>query len=202
MDKVLEKKERSLGIKLDIKGDRCDSPKCALTRKPYRPGQHGKKRRKISEYGSQLKEKQKVRFTYGLTERQLQHIFSEAAKAPEVTADEVTKILESRLDNIIFRVGLAPSRPSAKQLVGHGHFTVNGRKVTIPSMRLKIGDKIAVRAESKNISSLNDLSDKLKNYEIPSWLNMNKETLEVEVTGKPVDIPHPFDINVVVDYYS
>lgn len=202
MERILEKKERSLGVKLSIKGDRCSSPKCALTRKPYRPGQHGKKRRKVSEYGVQLKEKQKMRFSYGLTEKQLERVFHEATKKSEVTADEVMKTLESRLDNIIFRAGLAPSRPSARQLVSHGHFIVNGRKVTIPSIQLKIGDKIATKERSKKITGFIDLQDKLKNYEVPSWLKLNKETFEIEVAGKPVDIPQLFDINIVVDYYS
>ena len=203
MEKILEKKERSLGVKLGIKGDRCSSPKCALTRKPYRAGQHGKKRRrKLSEYGTQLLEKQKVKFTYGLTERQLRHIYDNASEKPEATTNEIVRILESRLDNIIFRAGLASSRPAAKQFISHGHFTVNGRKVTIPSIILKEGDKVAIREESKNVPELKELPEKLKNFEVPSWLSLNKETLEIIVIGKPVDMPQPFDINMVVDYYS
>lgn len=202
MQKVLEKRERSLGIKLAIKGDRCSSPKCALTRKPYRPGQHGKKRKKLSEYGVQLREKQKVRFSYGLTEKQLEKVFKEAEKRPGVTADEVMAMLESRLDNVIFRLGLAPSRVAAKQFVGHGHFTVNGRKVTVPSYRVKINDKISVKAKSKDQQNFNDLGERLKNFETPSWLSFDKNMLEATVISKPTDVPQPFDINMVVDYYS
>lgn len=202
MERVLEKRERSLGIKLAIKGDRCSSPKCALTRKPYRPGQHGKKHRKLSEYGIQLREKQKVRFSYGLTEKQLKKVFSEAEKKPGVTADEVIAILESRLDNAIFRLSLAPSRIAAKQFVCHGHFTVNGRKVTVPSYRVKINDKIAIRAESKDHPSFKDLGERLKNVEAPSWFSFDKNMLEATVLSKPTDVPQPFDINMVVDYYS
>jgi len=200
--KVLEKRERSLGIKLSIKGDRCGSPKCALIRKPYRPGQHGKKRRKLSEYGIQLREKQKIRFSYGLTEKQLEKVFKEAEKKPDVTAEEVMAMLESRLDNTVFRLGFAPSRGAAKQFVGHGHFTVNGRKVTIPSYRVRVGDKIGVRADSKDHPSLKELGDKLKLVEVPTWLNLDKNELTATVIGRPTDVPQPFDMNIVVDFYS
>lgn len=202
MNRILEKKERSLGIKLSLKGDRCNSPKCALIRKPYRPGQHGKKLRKLSEFGIQLREKQKMRFSYGLTEKQLEKVFKEAEKKTGVTADEMMKILESRLDNVIFRLGFAPSRTSSKQLVGHGHFMVNGRKVTIPSYRVRIGDIINIRLESKNHPSFKNLTDQLKNYEVPIWLGLDKNILEGTVIEKPAKIPQLFDINIVVDYYS
>lgn len=203
MRKVLEKRERSLGVKLSIKGERCSSPKCALIRKPYRPGQHGKRHsRKSSEFGIQLREKQKVRFSYGLNEKQLRKVFKEAEKKPGVTADEVMAILESRLDNIIFRLGLAGGRTTARQFISHGHFLVNGRKVTIPSFRVKINDKISLRPESKDNPNFKDLSDRLKNYEVPAWLSLDKNSLETIVVGKPVDVPQPFDINMVVDYYS
>ncbi|MBI1838793.1 MAG: 30S ribosomal protein S4 [Candidatus Colwellbacteria bacterium] len=203
MQKILEKKERSLGVKLSIKGDRCGSPKCALIRKPYRPGQHGKShRRKVSEFGKQLQEKQKVRFTYGLSEKQLGKVFSEAERKAEVTSQGVIEILESRLDNVIFRLGFVSSRSAARQLVGHGHFSVHGRKVTIPSRRMKIGDKVSIRPESKNAAVFQDLKDKLKNYEVPTWLSFDKEKLEGEIVAKPHDVIAPFDINAVVDYYS
>lgn len=202
MPKVLEKKERSLGVKLSIKGDRCSSPKCALIRKPYRPGQHGKKRRKLSEYGIQLREKQKMRFSYGLTEKQLEKIFKEAEKKTGVTADEVMAMLESRLDNVVFRSGFAPSRSAAKQFVGHGHFTVNGRKVTIPSYKVRVSDKMAIRTESKGHLGFKELGDKLKSVEIPVWLNVDKNEFTATVIGKPTDVPQPFDMNIVVDFYS
>lgn len=202
MTKVLEKRERSLGVKLSIKGDRCGSPKCALIRKPYRPGQHGKKRRKLSEYSIQLREKQKIRFSYGLTEKQLEKVFKEAEKKPGVTADEVMAILESRLDNVVFRLGFVPGRVAAKQFVSHGHFTVNGRKTTIPSYRVKVGDKIGIRAESKDHPSFKELADKLKSVETPTWLNLDKNELVATIIGKPTDVQQTFDINIVVDFYS
>lgn len=202
MQRVLEKKERSLGVKLSLKGDHCSSPKCALTRKPYRPGMHGKRRNKLSEFGFQLREKQKMRFSYGLTEKQLEKVFVEAEKRPGVTSDEVIAILESRLDNVIFRLGWGLSRMSSRQLVGHGHFTVNGRKVTVPSLRVKGGDKIAIRSVSKDHPYLKDLNERLKNYEPPTWLKLDKGNLEAVVVGKANDVPQLFDINIVVDYYS
>ncbi len=202
MQRILEKKERSLGVKLSLKGDHCSSPKCALTRKPYRPGVHGKRRSKLSEFGFQLREKQKMRFSYGLTEKQLEKVFVEAEKRPGVTSDEVMAILESRLDNVVFRLGLGPSRMSSRQLVSHGHFTVNGRKVTVPSLRVKADDKIAIRSVSKDHPYLKDLSERLKNYEPPAWLKLDKDSLEAIVIGRVNDVPQVFDINVVVDYYS
>lgn len=202
MQRILEKKERSLGVKLSLKGDHCNSPKCALTRKPYKPGQHGKRRSKLSEFGFQLREKQKMRFSYGLTEKQLEKVFIEAGKKPGVTSDEVTAILESRLDNVIFRLGLGSSRMSSRQLVSHGHFTVNDRKVTVPSLRVRANDKIAIRSVSKNHPYLKDLNERLKSYEPPTWLKLDKDNLEAVVIGKANDTPQLFDINVVVDFYS
>lgn len=189
-------------MKLSIKGDRANSPKAALIRKPYRPGQHGKRRKKTSEFGTQLREKQKIKFSYGLTERQLAKVFVEAFKKPGVTSDEVLSILESRLDNVIYRLGFAPSRTSSKQIVGHGHITVNGRRVTIPSLRVRVGDKIGVREQSRNHGTLKDLTEKLKGFEAPAWLKLDATTLSAEVLAKPADVPQVFDINIVVDYYS
>ena len=111
-------------------------------------------------------------------------------------------MLESRLDNTVFRLGFAPSRGAAKQFVGHGHFTVNGRKVTIPSYRVRVGDKIGVRADSKDHPSLKELGDKLKLVEVPTWLNLDKNELTATVIGRPTDVPQPFDMNIVVDFYS
>src|SRR3989344_837099 len=202
MQKILEKKERSLGVKLSIKGDRANSPKSALLRKPSRPGQHGKRRKKVSEFGTQLREKQKLKFSYGLNERQVANVFAEAFKKPGVTSDEVLGILESRLDNVIYRLGFAPSRSSSKQIVSHGHITVNGRKVTIPSLRVRVGDKIGVREQSRNHGTLKDLTEKLKGFDVPAWLRLDPATLSAEVLDKPENVPQVFDINIVVDYYS
>ena len=189
-------------MKLSIKGDRANSPKSALLRKPSRPGQHGKRRKKVSEFGTQLREKQKLKFSYGLNERQVANVFAEAFKKPGVTSDEVLGILESRLDNVIYRLGFAPSRSSSKQIVSHGHITVNGRKVTIPSLRVRVGDKIGVREQSRNHGTLKDLTEKLKGFDVPAWLRLDPATLSAEVLAKPENVPQVFDINIVVDYYS
>lgn len=203
MKKALEKRERSLGVKLSIKGDRCNTPKCALIRKPYPPGMHrGNRFKRLSEFGAQLQEKQKIRFTYGLTNKQLESLFNWAGKKPKVTADLVLESLESRLDNVVYRFGFVSGRPGARQSVSHGNFLVNGRKVTIPSFRVKPNDKITIRSVSKNIPQFKDLADKLKGYETPVWLSLNKETLEGKVVSPPKDVKILFDINLVVDYYS
>lgn len=202
MKKILEKRERSLGTKLSIKGHRCNSPKCALIRKPYRPGMHGKSRSKKSEFGKQVNEKQKIRFTYGLKDRQLEAIFRVAERAHEPTPVIVMSELERRLDNVVFRLGFADARSSARSLVSHGHIMLNGRKVTIPSISLKPGDKVSIRPESREIANFKELGDKLKNYEVPGWLALDKSKLEGTMKSLPKDVDVPFDIGQVVDYYS
>jgi small subunit ribosomal protein S4 len=197
-----EKRERSLGTKLFLKGARCLGPKCATVRRPTPPGPHTKFRRKLSEYGKQLKEKQRIQWSYGLRENQMERLFSEALKNPAVTGDMVVRFLEQRLDNVIFRLGFAPSRSVARQLVGHGHLTVNGRKVTIPSYRVKAGDVLALRTGSKDHPLFKELSNTLKNYEPPQWLHIDKEKHEGKVLFLPKDFDMEFDVNMVVDYYS
>lgn len=202
MPKILEKKERALGVRLFIKGERCASPKCAMVKKPYRPGQHNRRFRRISEYGRQLAEKQKVRFSYGLKEKELKKYFVLADKLSEPTDVALIKILESRLDNVIFRSGWASSRRISRQLISHGHIYVNGRKATVPSRAIEVGDKISFRPESMNHSLIKDLPNKLKNYETPTWLVLDKEKMTVEVIGEPEDLDFSFDLNLVVNYYS
>jgi ribosomal protein S4, bacterial/organelle type len=202
MFNTTEKRERSLGTKLFLKGARCLGPKCASVRRPTRPGPHTKFRRKLSEYGKQLQEKQRIQWSYGLREGQLERIFAEALKNPAVTGDTVFRLLEQRLDNVVFRLGLTPSRSVARQLVGHGHLTVNGRKVTIPSYRVKMGDVIAPRKESREHSLFKELSNTLKTYEPPQWLHIDKEKYEGKVLSLPKDFDMEFDVNMVVDYYS
>jgi len=203
MARVREKRERSLGTKLSIKGDRANSPKSAMTRKPYKPGQHGKRFSKLSEFGVQLKEKQKIKFSYGVTDRQLKRIFQSAAGDKEVSAIEnVTRALESRLDNVVMRLGFVQSRTIARHLVSHGHFLVNGKKATTASYRVKPGDVIKIKDSSKNMSVFEDLKTKLKNYVTPTWLSVSPETLEGKVESEPKDVDFPFNINLVVDYYS
>jgi len=198
-----EKKERSLGVKLFLKPERCNSPKCVTVRRPQRPGLHGKMfRRQLSEFGSQLKEKQKIRFTYGIRERHFRKIFQSAAKNPGVTGQMIFHILEKRLDNVVYRLGFAASRSVARQLVGHGHIMVNNRKVTIPSFQVKVGDIVFIRPQSREHSVFKDLINNLKKYEPPIWLAMDQEKLQGKVLSEPKDLEIPFDANLVVDYYS
>ena len=203
MPRVLEKKERSLGVKLSIRGDRASSPKSALTRKPYKPGQHGKRFSKLSEFGTQLREKQKIKFSYGVTERQLKNIFAKAAVKKDISAiDAITQSLETRLDNVVMRLGLVPSRSYARQLVSHGHFMVNNKRVSTPSYRTKAGDVITIKDSSRGLIAFEDLKDTLKNYETPVWLSVDKDTFAGKVEFLPRDVDFPFNINLVVDYYS
>ncbi|KKW17156.1 MAG: 30S ribosomal protein S4 [Parcubacteria group bacterium GW2011_GWA1_50_14] len=203
MPRVLEKRERSLGVKLSIRGDRASSPKSALTRKPYKPGQHGKRFSKMGEFGTQLREKQKIKFSYGITDRQLKKVFENAhAQKGKSAIDVITSMLERRLDNVVVLLGFAQSRSISRKMVTHGHFLVNGRRVNTPSYELSPGDTVAISASSKNISVFEDLKDKMKNHNVPSWLSLNKDTLEGKVESHPKDVNFPFNINMVVDYYS
>lgn len=203
MIQLKEKKERALGVKLGLKPERCLSPKCAAVRKPYRPGAHGKaRRRSISELGEQLLEKQKLQYSYGLREAQMRRIFSAAARHPGRTAQVIIGTLEGRLDNAVYRLGLAPSRSVARQLVGHGHITVRGRRVTVPSAQVRPGDLITIHPASRGLVIFQDLPLKLKKYEPPVWLTLDKEKLEGTVIALPEHFDLPFDINMVVDYYN
>lgn len=201
MPRVLEKKERSLGTKLSIRGDRCESPKCALIRKPHKPGQHGKSFSKLSEFGTQLKEKQKIKFSYGLTDKQLRKIFSVASKSNDAIA-VITTLLESRLDNVVMRLGLVPSRSIARQMTSHGHFLVNGKRVKTPSYRVKVNDIITIKESAKSNLVFEEIENKLKNYEVPVWLALDKSKLEGKMESLPHGVDFPFNINLVVDYYS
>jgi small subunit ribosomal protein S4 len=200
--RILEKTERRLGAKLFLKADRCFSAKCAEVKKPYAPGAHGKSRKRQSEYGKQMAEKQKVRFTYGLTEAEMKRAFITGEQSKEPTDVALVKALESRLDNVVFRMGFAPSRRMANQLVGHGHITVNGRKVTIPSMCLRVGDKLAFRKESANHPIIKDAENRLKQYEPPTWLKLDKEKMTGEMVSLPKDVDLPFNLELVVNFYS
>jgi small subunit ribosomal protein S4 len=197
-----EKKERALGTKLFLKAERCGSPKCATVRRPNRPGAHGKARRQISEYGEQLREKQRFQFSYGLRESQMRLLFKEALKDPEVTGNMILSLLERRLDNAVYRLGFAASRSVARQLVSHGHILVNGRRVSIPSYRVREGDAITLKRQSKTHSAFQNLHDRLKNYEPPEWLAIDKDALSGKVVSYPKDFDLPFDVNMVVEYYA
>ncbi|MFA4999722.1 MAG: 30S ribosomal protein S4 [Parcubacteria group bacterium] len=199
--KILEKRERALGARLFLKADRCNSPKCAASKRPYKPGPHAKSFKKLSEYGRELLEKQKVRFSYGLTERQLEKYFVAADRGIEPTHEVMIKLLESRLDNAVFRAGLAASRRIGKQLVSHGHIMVNGRKVTIPSYSVKPDDLIAIRPESASGPMFSGLDEKFKNFEAPEWLKLDKEKRTALVIMSPKGVEAPFDMDLVVNYY-
>jgi len=200
------KKCRRAGQKLFLKGERCFSQKCAMVRRPYIPGIHGKKRRRqLSEYGQQLTEKQKVRYTYGISEKQLKNYFSEIAKQKGNKEELLLMKLESRLDNVVFRLGFASSsRKLARQLVNHGHILINNRKIDIPSYQVKKGDVIQIRSGSKKIAHFKDVSTFIKKHEAPSWLALDKQKIEGKVVSSPVieEIGKVGEVSMIIEYYS
>lgn len=198
------KKCRRAGQKLFLKGERCFSSKCAMVKKPYPPGIRGKKRKTISEYGAQLIEKQKICRIYDVRERQFKRYFREAAKEKGIIGDNLLKKLETRLDNVIFRLGLAESRKKAFQLVSHGHVLVNNKKVGLPSFHVKPKDTIKIKKTSLSLAPFKDLKTKLKKYRAPSWLSLDINKLDGKVVSWPKqeDINIPVDIQMVVEYYS
>jgi len=203
MKKSAEKRERALGMKLFLKGDRCSSPKCAMVRRPNRPGIHGARRRRaLSEYGDQLLEKQRVKVSYGLREAQLSKIVKSAMKRTGTVSEIIVSELERQLSNAVFRVGLTSSRVIARQLINHGHFLVNGKNVSSPSFAVKVGDVISVKPSSQKLLIFDNLSNKLKKYDPAEWLYLDKDKMEGRVISLPKDAEIPFDISLVVDYYS
>ena len=167
---------RREGQKLFLKGERCLSPKCAIERRNYPPGEHGKKatfRRKVSDFGMQLREKQKARRIYGVMEQQFRRYFRDATRRKGLTGAVLLSILESRLDNVVYRLGLADSRSQARQLVRHGHFDVNGRKTNIPSFHVSVGDVISVREISRNKTYFKDRAQIVESTRVPAWLSLN-----------------------------
>ncbi|MGD2039822.1 MAG: 30S ribosomal protein S4 [Anaerolineae bacterium] len=198
---------RREGEKLFLKGERCYSPKCAFERRPYPPGSHGRDtrfRRRKSDYGLQLRAKQKARRVYGVLERQFRRYFREAERRRGLTGMNLLVILESRLDNVVYRLGFAPSRPAARQLVRHGHFEVNGRKVNIPSYLAQPGDVISVRNISRQKPYFKDLALDLEHRAVPEWLSRDDETMVGRVMGLPErkDIDVSLDEQLIVEYYS
>ena len=195
---------RREGQKLFLKGERCYSKKCAVDRRTYAPGQHGQVRKKVSEYGRQLRTKQYARRYYGVLEGQFRHYFEMAEKMPGVTGENLLRLLESRLDNVIYRLGLASSRAEARQLVLHGHYTVNGRKVNIPSFLTKVGQVIAVKDGSRQKEKLKAIVEANSSRPIPKWLELNRETLEAKVVAVPnrEDIDLPIEETLIVELYS
>jgi len=199
------KKCRRAGEKLFLKGERCFGQKCAMIRKPYPPGAHGKThRRRVSEYGLQLIEKQKIRYAYGVSEKQFKGYFKKIAKQKGDKEDFLAQQLEGRLDNTVFRLGWATSRKLARQIVNHGHILVNKRKVDIPSYQVKKGDVIKIRERSKKSDLFNNLKITLKKYEAPKWISLDKQKLEGEIKREPAidDLDKIGKISMIIEYYS
>lgn len=191
--------------KLFLKGTKCYTEKCPLDKRAYPPGQHGQSRRqRISEYGVQLREKQKVRRIYGVQETQFRNYFERATRATGRTGDALVKLLERRLDNVVYRLGLAPSRKSARQLVLHRHFTVNGQIVNVPSYLLKAGDVIQVREHSKKLELIHGSLKRMKDNALSSWLSLDKANLSGTFLNIPerADIPLNANEQLVVELYS
>ena len=193
---------RREGMKLFLKGERCYSGKCAIDRRSYAPGQHGQSRKKYSEYGLQLREKQKVRRYYGVLESQFAKYFEMAEKKNGVTGDNLLSIVESRLDNVVYRLGFAMSRPEARQLVRHGHFTVNGKKVNIPSYLLNVGDVIAVNNDSLSSEKIKSIIEANEKRAVVKWLERDGTTGKVIGICEKEDIDLPIEEHLIVELYS
>ena len=196
---------RREGCKLFLKGDRCFTDKCAYDRRPYAPGQHGRARKKVSEYAVQLREKQKTRRAYGVLEHQFHGYFEKAEMQKGVTGTNLLVILERRLDNVVYRLGFAKTRRDARQLVSHNHFTVNGKRVNIPSYQVKAGDVIEVIESSRSSVKFSKLlGEEAPVVLLPSWLERDKNALKGTVTKLPVreDIDVPIAEHLIVELYS
>ncbi|MFR6258272.1 MAG: 30S ribosomal protein S4 [Anaerovoracaceae bacterium] len=193
---------RREGQKLFLKGDRCYGSKCAIDRRNYAPGQHGQGRAKISDYGLQLREKQKAKRFYGLQETQFRNLFDKAARKQGITGENLLILLETRLDNVVFRLGFASSRKEARQLVSHGHFTVNGKKVNIPSFTVKPGDVVKVKEKSTNSPKFKEVKE--MSITVPSWIAVDVEKLEGKVLSVPTreEIDTPVAEHLIVELYS
>ena len=195
---------RREGDKLFLKGDRCYSDKCAIARRAYAPGQHGQGRKKSSEYGQQLREKQKTKRYYGLLEKQFYHYFELAEKMSGMTGENLLKVLESRLDNVVYRAGFAMSRPEARQLVSHAHFTVNGKKVNIPSYRVKPGDVVAITEKSMSNEKFKAVLEANASRPALNWLSLDKAKGQVTIVNLPErsEIDLQVEEHLIVELYS
>lgn len=182
----------------------CDSPKCPVSRRSYPPGQHGPNQRhtKTSSYGKQLREKQKVKRIYGLMERQFANYVTEAANKTGDTSKFLLTYLESRLDNVVYRLGLAVSRASARQLISHGHILVNGKKVDIPSYRVRVGEKISLNAKSAVSKLFENIGERISKREFPAWLAVDAKGLSAKILNTPTLATPNFDANIIVGFYS
>jgi len=195
---------RRENLKLFLKGERCYTEKCAIDRRTYPPGQHGQNRRKFSDYGAQLREKQKVKRLYGLLENQFRNTFKEADRKKGITGEVLLSLLERRLDNAVYRLGFANSRNEARQLVRHNHFLVNQRKVNIPSYLVKPGDSIMLREKSKKVVRILEALEGVARRGVPQWLELDKEQLKGNVKGLPSreELTLPIQEKLIVELYS
>ena len=195
---------RREGAKLFLKGTRCYSKKCSFERRPTPPGQHGVRRRKMGDFGIQLREKQKVRRVYGVLERQFHNYFVQASEGDGITGENLLRSLETRLDNVVYRLGFASSRPQARQLVAHGHFAVNGRATNVPSYKLKPGDRVEVRESRRSREAFKVIRETLRSHQAPEWLSLDAANLAGTVASLPRRDQMPLDLSeqLVVEYYS
>jgi len=195
---------RREGLKLFLKGERCYTEKCAIDRRSYAPGQHGQSRKKFSDYGTQLREKQKVKRLYGVLEAQFRNYFGEADRQKGITGEVLLALLERRLDSALYRLGFANSRNEARQLVRHGHFTVNQHKVNIPSYLLKPGDVIELREKSRKVVRILEALEGVARRGVPQWLELDKEKFRGAVKGLPTreEITIPIQEKLIVELYS
>jgi len=195
---------RREGTKLFLKGDRCYSEKCAVDRRNYPPGQHGQGRTRFSDYGVQLREKQKVKRMYGLLEKQFRHTFDKAARMKGRAGENLLMLLERRLDNVVFRLGFATSRAEARQLLRHGHFSVNGRKAMTASMLVREGWKVSVKEKSQKVERIRGALEALEGRAVPQWLEIDKDSFEGTVKQMPVreDVTLPIEEQLIVELYS
>ncbi|RLA98690.1 MAG: 30S ribosomal protein S4 [Deltaproteobacteria bacterium] len=195
---------RREGTKLFLKGERCFTDRCALDRRNYGPGEHGQRRARISEYRVQLREKQKVRFNYGVSETQFKRYYEIAKRKKGITGENLLLLLERRLDNIVYRMGFASSRSEARQLIGHGHIAVNGRKTDIPSFMVKEGDQIEVREKGKKFEFVKTALENAGQRGIPEWLEVDEDGMKGKVKTLPErdDLPMEVDETLIVEFYS
>ena len=195
---------RREGTKLFLKGDRCLSGKCAVEKRPTVPGQHGNGRKQVKDYGLQLREKQKAKRYYGVLEKQFAGYFEKADKTEGVTGENLLSLLERRLDNVVYRIGLADSRKEARQLVTHGHFRLNGKKVNIPSMIVRAGDVITLREASRSSEKFKALIEALDTRITPKWIELDKGQVVAKIAALPQreDVDFPFEEHLIVELYS
>ena len=195
---------RRSGEKLFLKGDRCFAPKCSVDKRPKPPGQPLRRRPKLSDRGLQLREKQKARYSYGIMERQFRRLFRQAEKQAGITGDNLLVMLERRLDNIVYRLGFADSRAQARQLVRHGHITLNGQRTNIPSALVREGDTISWRKESTKSEYYQQLAQRIESKSVPGWLSLDKKDMVGQVLSLPTpsDVEALFDSKTITEYYS